>query len=150
MDKTSKSSSIEQMEAEKEIISIVEKQIGMKLERNKKVILSDGVHIEPDFYSETNLVVGEIISHIGKLKAGQHRKLANDILKMLLLEKVTGKQYRKIIAVCDNAAVDYLKGKSFIAESIKQFDFEIIYAEISAETRNKLLLTQERQKMVNA
>ena len=40
--------------------------------------------------------------------------------------------------------------KNLTEESIKQFDFEIICAEISAETRNKLLLTQERQKMVNA
>lgn len=40
--------------------------------------------------------MGEIFSYIGKNKKAQNKKISNDILKMLLLEKVIRKEYRKI------------------------------------------------------
>lgn len=49
---TSKSSSHEQQNAEVYIASMVEEWLGCPVERNAKVVLSDGVHIEPDLYSE--------------------------------------------------------------------------------------------------
>lgn len=60
-------------------------------------------YIQPDFYSEEPGIIGEIFAHIGKPKKAQDNKIANDIWKMLLLEKITGKQFRKVIVVCDEA-----------------------------------------------
>ena len=68
---------------------------------------------------------------------------------MLLLEKTTGKQYRKIIVVCDLAEKEALEGKSVLAESIRQFGIEIIYIELDAETQAQILKAQELQKMTN-
>lgn len=56
---------------------------------------NDGVHIEPDFYFEEHSIIGEIFAHIGGNKRGQSTKIANDILKMLLIEKDCGRSLEK-------------------------------------------------------
>lgn len=141
------SSSHEQMQAEDEIFALVEKKLNIKLQKNPKIYLADNAftYIQPDFYSEDNQVVGEIFAHIGKNKTGQDKKIAADILKMLLLEKVTGKVYHKIIAVCGIEEKKKLGGLSYIAESIRQFDIEVMHIEIGDELRNQLLDAQKRQ-----
>lgn len=119
---TSKSSSHEQQNAEQIIASMVEEWLGCTLERNARVVLlAYGVHIEPDLYSETDKIICEIFVHIGALKVGQQHKFSKDILKMLLLERSKGVKYRKVIVIADDKVEKYLKGKSFIAESIRQF-----------------------------
>ena len=148
---THKSSSHVQMQAEDILFQKVAALLGITLERNPKIFLADNAftYMQPDFYSTTNNVVGEIFAHIGKPKKAQDNKIANDILKMLLLEKTTGKQYRKIIVVCDLEEKKKLEGKSVLAESIRQFGIEIIYIELEAETQAQILKAQELQKMTN-
>ena len=147
-----KSSSIEQQYAEDVIFKQVEQILNVKLESNCKIYLADNAftYMQPDFYSETGCVVGEIFAHIGKPKKAQDNKIANDILKMLLLEKVKGKRYRKILVVCDEAELKKLTGLSVLAESIRQFDIEVMYVEVDENLRNQLLRAQARQKMVNS
>ena len=84
---TCKSKSDEQQKAEIIIGNRVEKELSCPLKRNEKVVLSEGIHIVPDLYSEKDRIVGEIFVHIGSLKVGQQHKISRDILKMLLLEK---------------------------------------------------------------
>ncbi len=152
MSEKHKSSSEEQMIAEQYIFETIEKRLQIKLEHNRKIYLADNpfTYIQPDFYSEESCIVGEIFSHIGNPKKAQNNKIANDILKMLLLEKVTGKEYRKIIAVCDDIEWKKLNGKSVLAETIRQFGIEIVIIEIEDEMRNTILEAQKRQTMVNA
>lgn len=147
-----KSSSEEQMIAEQYIFKAVEKRLQINLDDDRKIYLADNpfTYIQPDFYSEDYCIVGEIFSHIGKPKKAQNNKIANDILKMLLLEKVTGKKYRKVIVVCDEIEWKKLNGKSVLAETIRQFGIEIINIEIEDEMRNTILEAQKRQNMVNA
>lgn len=149
---TAKSSSIEQMQAEDVIFVLTEKRLGAKLEKNKKIYLADNAftYIQPDFFSEEELIIGEIFAHIGKPKKAQDNKIANDILKMLLLEKITRQQYRKIIVVCDDAEKKKLEGQSALAESVRQFGIEILMVDIDADLRTRLLEAQNRQKMINA
>ena len=151
MSNSYKSSSLEQMEAEKIIFSMIEQKMQVKMEQNKRIYLADNAftYIQPDFYSEEGLIIGEIFSHIGKNKPAQNNKIANDVLKMLLLEKVTGKQYRKILVVCDEDELKKLTGLSSLAESIRQFGVEVMYVEIDEELRKSLLRAQDRQKMMN-
>lgn len=147
-----KSSSIEQQYAEDVIFKQVEQILNVKLESNCKIYLADNAftYMQPDFYSETECVIGEIFAHIGKPKKAQDNKIANDILKMLLLEKVKGKRYRKILVVCDEAELKKLTGLSVLAESIRQFDIEVMYVEVDENLRTQLLRAQARQKMVNS
>ena len=147
-----KSSSIEQQYAEDVIFKQVEQILNVKLESNCKIYLADNAftYMQPDFYSETGCVVGEIFAHIGKPKKAQDNKIANDILKMVLLDKIKGKIYRKILVVCDEAELKKLTGLSVLAESIRQFGIEVMYVEIDENLRNQLLRAQARQKMVNS
>ena len=148
---TKKSSSLEQQRAEDEIFCMVEDWLGGKVSRNLKVKMSnnDSVHIEPDFYSEEYSIIGEIFAHIGGNKRGQSTKIANDILKMLLLEKDRGRSFRKIIVVCDEQEEKTLSGKSALAESIRQFGIELKRVDISDELRDSIVSAQIRQVMIN-
>lgn len=146
---TSKSKSDEQQKAEITIGDRVEEYVACPLKRNERVVLTGGVHIVPDLYSEKDRIVGEIFAHIGSLKVGQQHKISQDILKMLLLEKTKGVKYRKMIIIVDEKIEEYLKGKSFIAESIRQFGIEIKKIDLSAEEYEKIINAQRRQVMVN-
>ena len=92
MNEFHKSSSHIQIQAEELIFGEVEKLLDIKLDKNPKIYLADNAftYIQPDFYSEKENVIGEIFAHIGKPKKAQDNKIANDVLKMLLLEKITG------------------------------------------------------------
>ena len=146
---TSKSKSDEQQKAEIIIGDRVEEYVACPLKRSERVVLTGGVHIVPDLYSEKDRIVGEIFAHIGSLKVGQQHKISQDILKMLLLEKTKGVKYRKMIIIVDEKIEEYLKGKSFIAESIRQFGIEIKKIDLSAEEYEKIINAQKRQVMVN-
>ena len=147
---TSKSSSIEQQNAEVFIADVVEQWLECSVQRGAKVPLGEGIHIEPDLYSEEKRIICEIFVHIGALKVGQQHKISQDILKMLLLEKTTGVSYRKIIVVADDKVEKYLHGKSFIAESIRQFGIEVKKINISDEIRMNVTNAQARQFMINS
>lgn len=146
---TSKSKSDEQQKAENIIGNRVEEYLACPLKRNERVVLTEGVHIVPDLYSEKERIVGEIFAHIGSLKVGQQHKISQDILKMLLLEKVKGIKYRKMLVIVDDKIEEYLKGKSFIAESIRQFGIEIKRIDLLDETYNEIVNAQKRQVMTN-
>ena len=146
-----KSSAHVQMQAEEVLFHKVEDLLNVKLDKNKKIFMADNAftYIQPDFYSEQDCIIGEIFAHIGKPKKAQDNKIANDILKMLLLEKKKGKQYHKIIVVCDEEEQKKLQGLSVLAESIRQFDIEIVYIELDGNMRNQILEAQELQRMTN-
>lgn len=146
---TSKSKSDEQQKAENIIGNRVEEYLACPLKRNQRVVLTEGVHIVPDLYSEKERIVGEIFAHIGSLKVGQQHKISQDILKMLLLEKTKGVKYRKMLVIVDEKIEEYLKGKSFIAESIRQFGIEIKKIDLLDETYEEIVNAQKRQVMVN-
>lgn len=146
---TSKSKSDEQQKAEISIGNCVEKELSCPLKRNERVVLAEGVHIVPDLYSEKDRIVGEVFAHIGSLKVGQQHKISQDILKMLLLEKIKGVKYRKMLVIVDDTIEEYLKGKSFIAESIRQFGIEIRKIDLPDEIYEIVSKAQRRQVMVN-
>ena len=123
---TTRSNSEEQRSIENYVIREIERILGFPLERNVSVQLADNIYINPDFYSNDQTIVGEIYAHVGTLKVGQQRKISQDILKLLFLDKSKDMSYRKIITIVDDTVEKYLKGKSFIAESIRQFGIEII------------------------
>lgn len=143
-----KSNSIEQEKAEQIIFEDVKKSLGVELKGNAEISVGS-THIQPDFYSEDDRIIGEIFAHIGKPKAGQDRKVAKDILKMLLFEKIEV-NYKKMIVVCDEEELKKLKGESMLAECIRQFDIEVKMINIESDLRDALIAAQERQRMVNA
>lgn len=152
MEKRVNSRSDVQQEIEKHVLKRVEEELGnVAIESNPKLIIDSekGTYICPDFYSEGENLIGEIYSHVGKLKGSQPDKIATDILKMMLYEKVCGTKLRKIIAVCEEDALKQLSGKSFLAEAIRKFDVEILYIKLSSDDRDRLKNIMYMQNLLN-
>ena len=152
MTDSKKSSSIEQVKAEDIIFSLVEQKLGVLLEKNPMLYFSINKYsyIQPDFYSAQEQIVGEIFAHIGKPKKAQNNKIANDILKMLLLDKISKTVHRKILVVCDKEELKALQGQSALSESIRQFGIEVLLVEIDDKIKQQIMDAQDRQKMINA
>lgn len=148
MESGKKSPSDVHREAEQSMFKVIKESLGVELENNAQISVGSA-YIQPDFYSEDDHIIGEIFAHIGKPKAGQDRKVAKDILKMLLLEKETGDAYKKMIVVCDEEQEKKLKGVSWIAECIRQFEIEVEMIDIDPDLRDKLKVQQEQQRKVN-
>ncbi len=60
------------------------------------------------------------------MKGGQPKKIAADILKMLLYDKANDCNFTKYIVVCSQEEHDQLTGKSALAEAIRQFDIHVM------------------------
>lgn len=118
------------------------------LRSNPKLALPDNPNciIIPDFYSESSSIIGEIYSHLGKLKPAQLHKIAADILKMLLWEKVIEIPMKKYITVCSEQVYKQLKGISNLAETIRRFNVELLYLPLSPEMEEQLRIAMKRQK----
>ena len=149
---TFKSNSDEQQYAENVIFVELEKILGITLTKNQRIYLDENtkVHIQPDFYSEEESIVGEIFSHIGKYKGSQPHKIANDILKMMLLDKVKNKTHKKIFVVCRDEEKNVLESSSsWLSECIRQFDVDVIKVDIPDTIKEQVLAAQKRQIMIN-
>lgn len=138
-----------QQKIEKYLVNEIKSKLNIKdLQLNPSLILSNAkVKIEPDFYSETNRIIGEIHVHLGKLKSAQRHKLSNDILKMLLLEKDRNIVCRKIIVVCSEEEYKELHGASFLAEAIRQFNIEIYFFNLNETDKQQLQDAMLRQDL---
>ena len=120
------------------------------LQSNVILTLSEenNIRICPDFYSEKAHIIGEIHTHLGRLKPAQFHKIEGDILKMLLFEKgQKGVKYTKMIVVCDIQEYEQLKGKSFVAEAIRQFDIRLKYVPLNKERIVQLQDAMEKQNL---
>ena len=139
-----------QRDAEKWIFQQIQREVAVPLEANPRIALPGaGCSMRPDFYSEEPPVAGEIFAHVGALRAGQTHKLATDILKLTLLDKATGRSYRKIIGICDPAVERYLHGDSWLAGCVREFGIEVIYVPLDGAEIERLQEAQRRQTMVN-
>lgn len=138
------SDSSEQQLAHKEILRLINENHNLKLASQK--VLLDNTLFQVDGHSVDPPILCEIYSRIGQMKVAQHNKISKDILKMLLIEKLSGKKFRKIIAFADEeAAQPFLDGESWYSKLRDNFGIEIIVIQIPEELRNKILDAQKRQ-----
>lgn len=138
------SDSSEQQLAHKDILSLLNEKNQLKLE-SRKVLINDTL-FQVDGYSENPPILCEIYSRIGKMKVAQHNKIGKDILKMLLIEKMQGKTFRKIIAFADEeASSSFSGGESWYSKLKDIFNIEILVIDIPSELKESLLNAQKRQ-----
>ncbi|MFZ2323785.1 MAG: hypothetical protein WAV89_08820 [Ignavibacteriaceae bacterium] len=80
------------------------------------------------------------------MKVAQHNKIGKDIFKMLLIEKMHNKTFRKIIAFADEeAASTFSGGDSWYSKLKDNFNIEILVIDIPSELKESLLNAQKRQ-----
>lgn len=139
-----KSDSTEQQLAHKEILSLLNAKYHLTL-ASRKVLINDTL-FQVDGYSEDSPILCEIYSRIGKMKVAQHNKIGKDILKMLLIEKMQNKTFRKIIAFADEeAAKSFSGGESWYSKLKDNFNIEILVIDIPSQLKESLLTAQKRQ-----
>lgn len=138
-----------QQEIEEYLFNKISEELGVKFEHNPTIYLNEEktVYIKPDFYSKEEKKVGEIHTHKGRLKPAQRHKVAGDILKMLLLDKVHDTTYTKYIVVCSDEEEKQLNGSSHLAFTLKSFGIEVKKITLSEELDKKLEETMKNQDM---
>lgn len=67
-----------------------------------------------------------------------------DMCKLLLVEKLIGKQCRKIVAVCDGSALTFLQN-SWQGRFADEFGIERIVVDVDEATRDTVRQAQARQ-----
>jgi len=138
------SDSSEQRLAQKEILSLLNEKYQLKLE-SKKVLINDTL-FQVDGYSENPPILCEIYSRIGRMKVAQTNKIGKDILKMLLIEKMQNKTFRKIIAFADEETAHcFSGGESWYSKLKDNFNIEILVIAIPFALKESLLIAQKRQ-----
>jgi hypothetical protein len=142
------SDSAPQTKEEKRLIARVAIQIDTPL-APKSISLADGVTVKIDGVNEGKRVICEAYAHVGEIKPGQRRKLAQDILKLILVERSTRHKWRKVICVNDLSVKRRLEGKSWLALAVKRFGIEVIPVSPSPARHAQLIAIQHRQRMVN-
>ena len=144
------SSSAYQREMENKIFAEVQKILDPGLISNAQVPVNsaNGIYIKPDFYSEKRRIIGEIHTHAGRLKGGQPKKIAGDILKMLLHDKVNHCEYTKYIVVCDQEEYDQLTGNNMLAETIRQFDIHVLLIPLDEKMHETLREVMKKQSFL--
>ena len=75
--------------------------------------------------------------------------MASDLLKMELVERLKGGQWRKIFCFGDSQAAKLLLGKSWLAAAANRLNVEIHVATLPETEREKLIAAQSRQVMIN-
>lgn len=142
------SSSDEQQSIE----AVILKQLNLKLGLNlapAQLSLSESAHVQLDGLDENKKTACEIYARVGKLKGSQPDKVASDLLKMELVERLKGGKWRKIFCFVDPQAAKLLLGKSWLAVVVKTLNVEIHVTPLGEAEREKLIAAQTRQVMVN-
>ena len=108
------SDSTEQQTAEGYLLNSLGNDINIAL-HPKKLLLPSGSSVQIDGINEEGKVLCEIYARIGKIKGSQPDKVASDILKMLLVEKLLGGNWKKYYCFASDEAAALFKGKSWVA-----------------------------------
>ncbi len=103
--------------------------------------------IKPDIYSDKYHIIGEVYTHIGKLKSSQMDKVTADILKMTLFEEDSGSNYTIYYVVCDEATKECLLGNAIIKNACRLHGINIKCYPLDEPLRKELIETMERQNL---
>lgn len=144
------SSSRFQQEMEKKLFPIIQKELGLVLLSNPRIPINTerSIFMQPDFYSREHQVIGEIHIHAGRIKGSQPDKIAADILKMLLHDRVFNCQFQKYIVVCSQEEYAQLNGNSTLAEAIRQFDIHVMLILLEADDQGELNNVMKKQSLL--
>jgi len=104
--------------------------------------------VKPDgVWRDSNgvIIIAECFARIGKLKPGQHRKIASDILKLIILKEELMDEYslRIMLVVSDELGLQ-LEGNDWLSIIVSK-KIELTKIPLSDEQRISLLKAIQRQ-----
>lgn len=141
-----KSDSLEQRQAEAEILAKLSVKLGLVFGPHE--LGKFGVN--PDGVDSSNRAIVEVYARVGGLKGSQVHKVKADLLKLVYLGSLLGPHWRKIMCFGSEEAASSVRGKSWAAEAAKHFNVEIMVEHLSHEQKQRVVSAQSRQKMINS
>ena len=100
------SDSAKQREIEREVLAALSLELGVSIPSPLPPQLAT---LKLDGYVSGPVpVLVEVFAHVGPSKGGQRHKIAHDMTKLLLAEKLLGVPCRELIAVIDKAAIAHM------------------------------------------
>ncbi|PZS20248.1 MAG: hypothetical protein DLM57_01955 [Pseudonocardiales bacterium] len=140
-----------QTAAEAAIVDATAVHLGIDLLRHREattISLGKDVRVEVDAASPDRSVVVEACARQGRLKGAQLRKVAQDILKLALLQEGSeSKSIERFIVFASTEAEQSVKG--WVREAAERFGIRFLVVDVPQELRDSILTAQSRQVMVN-
>lgn len=131
------------------MLQLLGERVGTKLE-TRRVRLSPGVWVDVDGASDDPPILCEAFAHQGSAKAGQSRKIGQDILKLLLLRRVAEESGtplpRLILLFADPAAAQACGSRSWKGEAVRRFGIQVELVDLPPDLHDRVLQAQERQR----
>lgn len=149
--KYSNSNSDVQLGIEKVLIKMFEEKHEITGLENDSFLYFKGnanTKIKPDIYSEERCIIGEVYSHIGKLKPSQMDKISADILKMILFEEDSGKTYDKYYVICDKEVKKCMFGNAVVSNAIRMHKLHVECFDLSEKQTMELKLAMKNQNLI--
>jgi len=132
-----------QRRVERLLVDGVAREIGIPLAG--ETVPLEGSTVQIDGMSREHRVLCEAFAHVGTLKAGQKRKLGNDVLKLLYAERCLTGTWRKVLAVPKGSAAVSAGPGGWQAHALSMFNIDIVPVELGAEIMIELKEAQLRQ-----
>lgn len=136
--------SSEQRCAESEMLNALATREGLSLEKTR-LPLRDGGWCEVDGLCEEPLVLVEAWAHQGTPKSAQKNKVVSDAFKLMFVERILGRNARKILLLSDPAAAEFFRRSSWVAQAFSAQGVEVVVVELSKDTKVSVQAAQRRQ-----
>lgn len=107
------------------------------------------LNIKPDgllYGADGTIQVVEVFAHIGKLKAGQKKKIATDVLKLIYL-KSKHPQYQTHILFVDEQCLKSAANTGWVSAAALHFKVRMSIVELPTELKVRLTQTQAKQSI---
>ena len=148
--KRSNSNSNYQVQIEKIQIKKLEEKLNIPNLANGSNICFQGdsnTKIRPDIYSAEHLIIGEVYTHLGKLKSAQMHKISADFLKLILFKEDSKADYQMYYIICDEAVRDSMLGNAVISNAIRLHGIKIECFELDESMKTTLKETMRKQDL---
>ncbi len=141
------SDSKEQRSAKTLILAKVANHIGCVL-APARVTFDTGTPVQVDGVASDESVFVEIYARQGTLKGGQKKKVAQDALKLITLQR-SRPGARLIIAFADEGAARHALQGSWVSEALSNWGIEVLVVQLEETIRGELRAAQARKTTVN-
>lgn len=147
------SDSSTQRRVEQRILELAGQMLGVELEHRPwaeaRTNLPGGARVDVDGYCHDPLVYAEVFARQGKLKGGQIHKVAQDVLKLVTIQRCLAPTAQLYMVFADEAAAAALLGRGWLAEATRQWAVKTLVVDLDPALRVELQQAQRRQRMVN-
>lgn len=143
-----RSDSAVQRAAEATILAAVSDELGVTL-APRSFVLPNGSRVEVDGADPDVSVLVEVFARQGALKGGQQKKVCQDALKLITLQR-THPNARLVVAFADEQAAAYASRGTWVAEALAAWRVDVLIADIDHDLRAQIREAQVRQLMLNA